>query len=109
MSLSSDLRGAILASGNTLGRRKLVKFNGHDIEIKQPSIGQMLAMEQDADKFGFVEILIEHAYVPGTNEKVFEPINREELMSLPFTVDCRKVVAVLEELVNLSVNDAVKN
>ena len=60
--------------GNTPpGRSMLVTFFDVELELRQPNLGDMMeaqAIESTRDRAA--EMIINYAYVPGTNEKAFE-------------------------------------
>ena len=80
----------------TLGAKKnfkteVVAFNGVEVEIRQPShkarknlIKKVRDDQGNVDPFDFVVwATIENVYVPGTDEKVFDPEDYDMLMEQP--------------------------
>lgn len=79
------------------------KFRGVDVEIRQPLVGELMT-EQDAEipTPMIVRILLNHVYLPGTNEKVFEAADRDTLIKLPFDADCVAIVNAYAKLAGTS-------
>ena len=102
------IRSKILSSANMHGATRLITFFGSEIELHQPSVGDIQKLGADA-KLGFTQVLIDYAFVPNTKEKVFVAGDLEALNELPFNMDIQKVINVIEEFTNLSVTDAEKN
>lgn len=105
-------RAKIFAAENKQGESVLLKFFGTEIELKQPSIGEIQKFGEnvvDGGRIPFAQILVDYAYVPGTTEKVFELGDIESLNQLPFNADIQAVVDTIEQFTNLSVKDAEKN
>ena len=106
------LRKAIFASENKRGKFEIAEFFGQKIELRQPTIGQLEAMISgggETKNLNIVPILIDYAYVPDTNEKVFEPTDADALATLPFGEDCQRVMDVLKSFMDLKVEEEVKN
>lgn len=78
---------------------KVISFMGTQIEIRQPTLGAVAhAQEAGAGKNAIAFALISYAYIPGTDEKVFDPEDLDALLSLPFGADFLDVAKAVEEL-----------
>lgn len=107
MSSARDkLRAAVMATQPN--RRETIEFNGHQVEVRQPNIRTILALGESG-KFDAVSFLIGHAYVPGTDEKLFEEADRDGLLNKPFGEDFRKIVEAMNKVMNIDVKEAAKN
>lgn len=104
-----EARAKIFAAENTKGKTKTVKFFGTEIELHQPTVAQVLAMEKDAENRSFVNNLVEHAYIPGTTTKVFEIADIDTLKELPFNGDVGAVCDALKELTAMDLEASEKN
>lgn len=107
-----NIRAKVFASDTRKGETALIDFFGTTIELRQPSIGEIQKFGDavgDDKSIGFTNILIDYAYVPNTDEKVFEEGDVADLNELPFGADVQRVIAAIEKFTNLSVNDAEKN
>lgn len=106
--LKDDIRSKILSSDSKKGKAEVIKFFGTEIEIRQPTLRDLVNYA-GKEKTSFVDTLLEYAYVPGTNEKVFEEADRDGLLDLPFGEDAQRVGDVIAKFTNMSVDTAVKN
>lgn len=94
-----------------------VEFNGSKIEIRQPTLGEIFQIQQaGADDIlqSTITMLIKYCFVPGTNERVFEEADRDQLAQLPFNVDLQRLSKSLNALVggqqlDAAAKDAVKS
>lgn len=95
-------RNAIFASKPQV---EIVTWNGQDIELRQPSLGAVLDRNsEDVDrKVMIAQMLVELAFVPGTNEHVFEEGDIPILIDLPFNADFQAVNAAITRLSNAEV------
>lgn len=93
-----ELRAAILGKEHKPAF-KIVKFFGADIEVRQPQLGTILDAQDNPDRqAGILGMIIERCFVPGTNEKVFEPEDLDVLRSKPFGKDFTDINDAIEEL-----------
>lgn len=106
------IRASIFAAKNREGKRAVVNFFGTDIEIHQPSVGDINRYSEQlgaGDSIPFAEVLINYAYVPSTETKVFESGDIDTLNELPFNEDIQKVISIVEGFTNVSPKEAEKN
>jgi hypothetical protein len=92
-------RAAILGAKQV--KSETISFFGTDIEVRQPTLGQILELQAkssgDATAFA-INILLNHVYLPGTNEHVFEAANTDELKEMPFGPDFNTLVQAYQRL-----------
>jgi hypothetical protein len=101
-SIRDQLRTAIF-SNNAVATKRIMFFDA-EIEIRQPSTGEVLATKDDDNsQRGLVSILVRYAYVPGTNEKVFEEADADAILALPFGPDMLRVNEAIAELTKIDV------
>lgn len=82
MAIKDDIRAAIFAGNNF--RREAFNFLGQDLELRQPTVGQISKLADDKNnKNRILEIIIDSAYVPGTDDKVFSPADYDSLLEVP--------------------------
>lgn len=109
------IRAAIFAGTNMKPKSKVIDFFGQSIEIKQLNLDTVLSMrtnDENADtKSRMVQMVVLYAFVPGTEERVFEDTDRDTLLQLPFGPDFQRLQNTITELtnVNLATEDAEKN
>lgn len=110
---AGSIRERIFASKNKTYKSRLVQFFGETIEIRQPTLGDILDSVNgdnagDAAKQGIM-VLLRYAYAPGTNDRVFDEADEESLLSLPFGEDFNRVVKAFTEVTGTDVKVAEKN
>ncbi len=82
---------------------RVVEFFGSKIELRQPSFGDIVKNQDESNKHAVaISILMHHAFVPETLERVFEETDLESLLALPFGPDFVKVVEVFNELTTVN-------
>jgi hypothetical protein len=89
-----------------------VDFFGTQIEIRQPTVGRMQKMmdeRSEGNKFSMAHYLIEYAYMPGEDVKVFEPGDVDSIMALPYNEDMIRVAETITKLTTLDLDAAEKN
>lgn len=80
-------------------KSKEVNFFGVKIELRQPSIAQALTKHAgDEEKIAIIYNLIDCAFVPGTNTKVFTAEDYDSLIALPFGSEFLEVTQGIGEL-----------
>jgi len=81
---------------------KLITFFGQQIEIKQLTLEAVLDVGANPDQRGLINVLLQYAYVPGTNEKIFEEGDIDSLKQLPFGGDFVALTDAITELTSLN-------
>lgn len=119
MTIKEELRNAILNAEATKVVRKAITLFGQEIELSGPTIGEILAegnLRAEDEKNGvtdqpqgIVKYLIDYAYVPGTNDKVFEVSDAETLKTFAWSKDIQTVVDTMNGFMQVNVSDAEKN
>lgn len=116
MSLRDELRAKIFSSENRKPKSKEFLFFGSMIEMRQPSFSEIVAMsldEESAEKgqrsSSLIHLLIEHCYVPGTDERVFDAADRDQLQAMPFGADFARATEASKELTNIDIESTAKN
>jgi hypothetical protein len=106
------VKAVIFSATNRRFRSKIITFFEAEIEIRQPSLEKMLQITQgesmDAGNRGTF-ILLNYAYVPGTDTPVFDESDIEMLKSQPFDDNFTKVVEAFQSITKLNVKEEVKN
>lgn len=98
-----QIRGQIFAKK---ADSKLVEFMGASVEVRQPALGESLSAGELTDsedkKVQTVQMFIQYVYVPGTNERVFEDTDFDNILALPFGADFRRLIDSLNELMGIN-------
>lgn len=95
------IRGKIFATKEVT--KVPVEFFGQNIELRQPLLQDILQAQNGEDReSAVIETLINYAYIPGTEEKVFESGDVAGLKKLPFGADFIRVSQALETLTEVN-------
>lgn len=111
-STRDSIRTKIFADAKSRFQRKVVDFQGVDIEVRQPSLGQIMgAQENESNTEGTIKLAIEHCYVPGTEEKIFDDADKDSLLALPFDQGMANINQAIADMTGISLteDDAEKN
>lgn len=101
-----DLRDKLLGHAPK-PKRKLITLFGSDIELQQPTLRAILdAQKVQDDKARSVDMIIGYTYVPGTNEKVFEPADSEVILNWPFDKELLDLQLAVAELTGVDIQTA---
>jgi hypothetical protein len=108
---SSELRQSIFKNAKKPQRRQYT-FNGVQLEYVQPSIGSMYGKNENGDgpsKAFIIKSMIDNTVAPGTDDRVFEDSDYDAIMEMPATGDLQEITKIITELLDLKVDDKVKN
>lgn len=85
-------------------KSKIIDFFGQQIEIKQLTLGAVIDARTQLDdtQGALIGILLKYAYVPGTEELLFEDTDADSLRALPFGGDFINLTNAITELTNLT-------
>jgi hypothetical protein len=107
MATRDAIRSAIFSDKKVAVEK--IMFFGQEIELRQPILRQILAVQATEDRESvIVDTLIKYAFVPGTEEKVFEDGDAEQLLALPFGKDMLRVSTALTKLTDVDFLDTAK-
>ena len=102
------LRSTILK--NKRGRTITVDFFGQDVEVRQPTVGQILKQQDETDRNKLlVNLIVEYCYVPGTDERVFTKEDYDEIVQLPVGKWFNDLNSAIADLTGVNVEEAEKN
>lgn len=94
----------------TKPRGILLEVFGTQIEMRQPSLGVILENQSSDDRVAAtVNMLTQFAFVPGTNDLVFDDADAEVIAQLPFDENIQKLQNAISELTGAIVTDATKS
>lgn len=98
--LRDKIRTAVLGNTSAKFRRERITVWGIDIEVRQPSMRQILGATEITDrKTQLANQIINTCYVPGTDEAIFEPGDIDTILSLPFDENLHKISDTLNTLI----------
>ncbi len=108
--VSSDARNALrkkLIGDRHVPDSKIVTLFDCEIELRQPSLAAILDARQDADESTrTTDVFLKYAYVPGTDEHIFEEADRETILNWPFNEELMNVQTTIAELTGINLADA---
>ncbi len=101
-----ELRDALIGS-TPKGKSKLVEVFGVEIELKQPNLAAIMRARETGDTAQrAAEMIIEFAFVPGTNTHVFEDTDRDRILLWPFGEDLSRLNGAIAELTGVNIEGA---
>lgn len=101
-----SLRRVLL--GTKERKREKITIFGTELELVQQTLGEVLSMDTSDTKNSVVDILIRTCYIPGTNERVFEESDKDEILNWPMDSWLPNVTSAVEKLNGINVEDARK-
>lgn len=109
-----SLRTAILSNVKSKFKSKPVRFHGVDIDVRQPSLEEVLSLTDDNNPdesrtTRIIKGMVRQCFVPGTEEKVFEEGDIPVLASMPFDSNFKRLSDVMDELSSIDVEEQEKN
>lgn len=104
MTTRDELRSRIFASRKP--KSKVVKFFDVEIELRQPTLGDIVRAQQNEDRqAAVIETLVKYAFIPGTDDHLFDEADAESFETMPFGADFLRVSNALEELTEINFLD----
>ncbi len=101
-----EIRAALIGS-TPLAKSKLIHVFGVDIELRQPTLESIMNTREIEDSSQrAVGMIIKYAYVPGTDELIFEDTDTQMILRWPFGEDMLKVQETITELTGLDIDEA---
>lgn len=92
---------------NILGAKaqsELVIVFGEELELRQPSLGVIMAAKTEGTTNQVTTMMTGYAYIPGTNEKVFEEGDADAIMELPMGPDMKRFLDAMNKLLGVEVD-----
>lgn len=103
-----DIRTAIFSGRHA--KTLPVKAFGIDLEMRQPSLGDILDLQElPSAKERVVTSLINYCYVPGTKEKVFDAADKDSILLLPYDDNFTAIQNAIVELTGIDIEDEKGN
>jgi len=101
-----QLRAALIGKKHTV-KSELVNLFGVEVELRQPTLSGILDVraEDDVEK-RTTDVFINYAYVPGTDEKIFEDTDRAAILNWPFTEDLIEIQMIIARLTGVDISAA---
>lgn len=103
----NEIRGKIFS--NVKRKSEIIMLFGAEVELRQPTIGEVLKLPEDDKDEAIIETLLTYCYVPGTDEKVFDEADRDGLKKQPFGPDIERVNKAMKKLTGIDILGEEKN
>lgn len=87
---------------------KIIDFFGNQIELRQPTLGATMEMRRSTDEDATVRMLVQYAFVPGSDDHVFEEADADQIKEIPFGPDMQRLSQAVNELVGVTPGDIEK-
>ncbi len=98
---------AVLLGKTPLAKSMLITVYGCEIELRQPTLASIMSTREiDDPKIRATEMIIKYAYVPGTDDYVFEDTDRDAILKWPFGEDLLTLQQAITELTGLDIDAA---
>lgn len=104
MANRDELRAAIFH--NSKPNSTTLTFFGVEIELRQPPMKDVMEAQATAAEnraLAAAQMVVRYAYVPGTNERVFEDADIDAIMQMPFGADLANLNVKIAELTNVDI------
>ncbi len=83
---------------------ELITVFDTEIELRQPTFRDLMKVREIADTATrSVEMIVQYAFVPGTDERIFEAGDRETILNWPFGADLVKVNTSIANLTGIDI------
>ena len=103
-----ELRTALLGNAPKPDSVLITMF-GVELELRQPNLGAILkARAEGDDATRAIDMIIQYAYVPGTNDQVFEDTDRAAMLNWPFGKDITELNNAIAKLTGIDIDVAVE-
>ncbi len=103
-----EIRAALIGS-TPPGDTKMIKLWGMDLELRQPTLERILKARDTGDNVErALDMIIEYAFVPGTNDPVFEDTDKPQMRKWPFGKDLQQLNEAIAELTGVDIETAVQ-
>jgi len=104
--LRDTLRAKLLATRKPA--TKEIEFLGETIELRQMTVGAVMASAaetEDSKQESLIKALIQFAYVPGTDEPLFEEADKDALMLQPWDKSFTDLMNAMTEMTSINFTD----
>lgn len=105
--MTRDQIRAELVGKKHAARTEITTLFGVEIELRQPTLGSIIDAKEDADaQTRTVDVFVKYAYVPGTDERIFEDTDKAAILNWPFSDELLKVQEKIGELSGIDLGGA---
>lgn len=105
--MTRDELRAVLIGKTPLAKSEVIEVFGVKLELRQPTLKSIMdAREIEDSATRAVSMIIKYAYVPGTDDLIFEDTDAELILRWPFGEDLLKLQETITELTGLDIETA---
>lgn len=104
-----SVRAKIFDDERNKCRKIPIKFNGADLEFREPNLDELSRIQEDAERNFVAVAAINFMYIAGTDIKVFEEADYDRILKFPIGGEWSRVAKVIVETLNVNVEDKAKN
>lgn len=99
-----ELRAALIGKKH-VPESTTVEVFGVEVELRQPTFSDILKVREEADEqTRTIEMFVNYAYVPGTDEKVFEDTDKDTILRWPYGPDITRIQRAIAELTGIDIS-----
>ena len=104
----AEIRAKIF--GNKKAKIVPLTLFGADIELRQPSLKEIMHAQDEINKdLAVATMVVKYCFVPGTEEHVFDSGDIDQIMELPFGEDLQNLQKAVTELMGIDIQEAEKD
>ena len=105
-----ELRAALLGKP-AAPKSVLITVFGVEIELRQPTLAAIMKTREESGGTAAraVGMIIEYAYVPGTDDHVFEDTDRDQILQWPFGEDLTLINQSIADLTGIDITAAMED
>lgn len=93
-----EIRAALIGKKHEIDTESMTLF-GVEIELRQPTLKAILTAREEEDiEKRTTDVFIRYAYVPGTDELIFEDTDRQSILNWPFNNDLIEIQQKIAKL-----------
>lgn len=107
-SMRARYRAGLVGSTPTVEIRKVTAF-GFEMDLRQPALGDVLSQNgtiKSTTKEQVASYIINFAHLPGTDIRIFETGDEEQILKWPFGPEYLKIQEAMNELTGIDIETA---
>jgi hypothetical protein len=109
MTTRNELRAALIGKKH-LPNSERVQLFGVEIELRQPTLSSILkSREEDDERKRTTDVFLNYAYVPGTDELIFEEGDRDTILNWPFSEELFQIQMIIAKLTGVDIGTAMED
>lgn len=108
---TADLRKEIFSAKHTKVKKASYVFNDVKLEFRQPKLENFLEIqrEEGSGKNFVVRMMIDHSYIPETDEKIFTEADYDAIVAMPMSAQFTKLMEIVQDMFDIKIEEKAKN